>query len=107
MERSGVFTGAYALNTLSGERVPVFVADYVLMTYGTGAIMAVPAHDERDFDFAKRFGLPIKVVVAPPGWSGGELGEAHTGDGTLVNSGEFDGLESAAAKDAIVAKLQR
>ncbi len=107
MERSGVFTGAYALNTLSGERVPVFVADYVLMTYGTGAIMAVPAHDERDFHFAKRYGLAIRGVVAPPGWSGGELSEAYTDDGTLVNSGEFDGGESNAAKDAIIAKLER
>jgi leucyl-tRNA synthetase len=107
MERSGVFTGAHAVNTLSGERVPVFVADYVLMTYGTGAIMAVPAHDERDFDFAKRYGLPIKVVVAPPGWPGGDLSEAYTEAGTLVNSGEFDGMESGAAKKAIVAKLER
>jgi leucyl-tRNA synthetase len=107
MERSGVFTGAYAVNSLSDERVPVFVADYVLMTYGTGAIMAVPAHDERDFDFAKRYGLPIKVVVAPPGWPGGELSEAYTGEGTLVNSGEFDGMESSAAKEAIIAKLKR
>jgi leucyl-tRNA synthetase len=107
MERSGVFTGAYAVNTLSGERVPVFVADYVLMTYGTGAIMAVPAHDERDFEFAKRYGLPIKVVVAPPGRPGGELSEAYTEAGTLVNSGEFDGMESGAANEAIVAKLER
>jgi leucyl-tRNA synthetase len=107
MERSGVFTGAYALNTLSGERVPVFVADYVLMTYGTGAIMAVPGHDERDFDFATRYGLPIKVVVAPPGWAGGDLSAAHTGDGTLVSSGEFDGLQSAAATEAIIARLER
>jgi len=107
MERSGVFTGAYALNTLSGERLPVFVADYVLMTYGTGAIMAVPAHDERDFDFAKRYGLPIKVVVAPAGWSGAELSEAYTEAGALVNSGEFNGMESAAASDAIVARLER
>ena len=75
-EHSGVFTGAYATNPLNGEPVPVWVADYVLMTYGTGAIMAVPAHDERDFDFAKRYGLPIKVVVAPDGWSGGELDKA-------------------------------
>jgi leucyl-tRNA synthetase len=106
-ERSGVFTGAYVVNQLSGERVPVYVADYVLMTYGTGAIMAVPAHDERDFDFAKRYGLSIQVVVAPPGWSGGELTGAYTGEGTLINSGEFDGMESSAARDAIIAKLER
>jgi leucyl-tRNA synthetase len=107
MERSGVFTGAYATNTLSGERVPVWVADYVLITYGTGAIMAVPAHDERDFDFAKRYGLPIKVVVAPDGWSGGELDEAYTDQGTLVNSGEFNGLASDEAKQKIIEKLER
>jgi leucyl-tRNA synthetase len=107
MERTGVFTGAYATNELSGERVPIWVADYVLITYGTGAIMAVPAHDERDFDFARKYGLPVKVVISPPGWAGGELGEAYLGEGTVVNSGEFDGMASRAAADAIVAKLER
>ena len=107
MERSGVFTGAYATNPLSGERVPVWVADYVLMTVGAGAIMAVPAHDTRDFDFAQRFDLPIKVVVSPPGWSGDDLSEAYTEHGALVNSGEFDGMESEAAGDAIIEKLER
>ena len=106
MERSGVFTGAYARNPLSGERVPIWVADYVLMTVGAGAIMAVPAHDTRDFEFAKRFDLPIKLVVAPPNWSGGELAEAYTGAGALVGSGEFDGMESAAASEAIIARLE-
>ena len=107
MERSGVFTGAYATNPLSGERVPVWVADYVLMTVGAGAIMAVPAHDTRDFDFAQRFDLPIKVVVSPPGWSGDDLSEAYIEHGALVNSGEFDGMESDAAGDAIIEKLER
>ena len=107
MERSGVFTGAYATNPLSGERVPVWVADYVLMTVGAGAIMAVPAHDTRDFDFAQRFDLPVKVVVSPPGWSGDDLSEAYTEHGALVNSGEFDGMESEAAGDAIIEKLER
>ncbi|OGO52048.1 MAG: leucine--tRNA ligase [Chloroflexi bacterium RBG_16_68_14] len=107
MERTGVFTGAYAVNPLNGDRVPVWVADYVLITYGTGAIMAVPAHDERDFDFARQYDLPIKVVVAPPGWSGGELSGAYTGAGVLVNSDEFDGIESKAAAEAIIAKLER
>ena len=107
MERSGVFTGAYATNPLSGDRVPVWIGDYVLSTVGAGAIMAVPAHDERDFDFARKYKLPIKPVVAPPDWSGSELSEAYTGQGTLVSSGEFDGMESAAASDAIIAKLER
>ncbi|MBI4570488.1 MAG: leucine--tRNA ligase, partial [Chloroflexi bacterium] len=107
MERTGVFTGAYAVNPLSGERVPIWVADYVLITYGTGAIMAVPAHDERDFDFARRYDLPVQVVVAPPGWAGGEPADAYLGHGTLVHSGEFDGMASDAAAGAIIAKLER
>ncbi len=107
MEHSGVFTGAYATNPLNGEPVPIWVADYVLITYGTGAIMAVPAHDERDFDFAKRYGLPIKVVVAPDGWSGGALDAANTDPGVLVNSGEFDGMPSNEARRAIIEKLER
>lgn len=106
MERSGVFTGAYATNPLNGEHVPIWVADYVLITYGTGAIMAVPAHDERDFDFAQRYDLPIKIVVAPDAWSGSELGEAYTEPGTLVNSGEFNGMPSNEAKQAIIEKLE-
>jgi len=93
-ERTGVFTGAYAINPMNGEKVPVYVADYVLLTYGTGAIMAVPAHDSRDFDFAKRYGLPIPVVIAPPGWDGQPLEEAYLDEGTMVNSGQFNGLPS-------------
>ncbi len=96
-ERIGVFTGAYAVNPMNGDKVPIFIADYVLLTYGTGAIMAVPAHDTRDFDFAKRYGLPIKVVIAPPGADSHgalELTEAYTEAGTMVNSGQFDGLPS-------------
>ena len=106
MERSGVFTGAYATNPLNQQRVPIWVGDYVLSTVGTGAIMAVPAHDTRDFAFAKRFHLPITVVVAPPNWDGEELAEAYTEPGTLVNSGEFDGMENAAASQAIIEKLE-
>ena len=90
-EKTGVFTGGYAINPVNGERVPIWVADYVLMTYGTGAIMAVPAHDQRDFEFAKKYGLPIRVVIAPPGWEGEDLEEAYTGEGIMVNSGPFDG----------------
>ena len=100
-EKTGVFTGAYCVNRLSGERLPILVADYVLLTYGTGVVMGVPAHDQRDFEFATKFGLPIKVVVAPPGWSGEELAEAYVQEGTQVNSGPFDGLPSATGKDRI------
>ena len=100
-EKSGVFIGAYAINKLNGERVPIWIADYVLMSYGTGAVMAVPAHDTRDFEFAKIFGLPIKVVIAPDGWRGEELEEAYIELGTMVNSGQFDGLPSEQGKEAI------
>ena len=94
-EKTGVDTGAFATNPLSGERVPIWVADYVLMGYGTGAIMAVPAHDQRDFEFAKRFGLPIREVIAPTGGaSSGHLEEAFTGRGVMVDSGPFTGLDS-------------
>jgi leucyl-tRNA synthetase len=91
-EKTGVFTGAYVINPLNGERVPLFVADYVLHGYGTGIVMGVPGHDQRDFEFAHKYGLPIKVVIAPPGWSGEPLPAAYTGPGHMVNSGEFDGL---------------
>ncbi|AUD13556.1 MULTISPECIES: leucine--tRNA ligase [unclassified Planococcus (in: firmicutes)] len=87
-DKTGVFTGAYAINPASGEKMPIWIADYVLATYGTGAIMAVPAHDERDYEFAKQFDLPIVEVV-----SGGNIDEeAYAGDGELVNSGFLDGL---------------
>ena len=104
-EKSGVFTGAYAVNPATGEPVPVWTADYVLMEYGTGAIMAVPGHDERDFEFAKAFGLPIPRVVAGPGESASTpLKAAFTENenGTLVNSDRFSGMPVAQAKRAIV-----
>jgi leucyl-tRNA synthetase len=99
-DKTGVFTGAYAKNPVTNEAMPIWVADYVLATYGTGAIMAVPAHDERDHAFAKAMGLPIKQVVAPVS---GELATAidvaaFVDDGVAVHSGEFDGLNTAAAK---------
>ncbi|OGO11485.1 MAG: leucine--tRNA ligase [Chloroflexi bacterium RBG_13_68_17] len=90
-DKTGVFIGAYAVNPVNRARIPVWIADYVLMTYGTGAIMAVPAHDERDFAFARKYDLPIPVVIAPPEWDGGPLETAYTGDGRMVNSGPFDG----------------
>ncbi|MBE6185502.1 leucine--tRNA ligase [Heyndrickxia ginsengihumi] len=92
-EKTGVFTGAYAINPVNGEKMPIWIADYVLMSYGTGAIMAVPAHDERDFEFAKKFQLPIKEVVA----GGNVEEEAFTGDGVHVNSGFLDGLDKSTA----------
>jgi leucyl-tRNA synthetase len=93
-ERDGVFTGAYATNPMNGEAVPIYIADYVLLSYGTGAIMGVPGHDLRDFDFARKYDLPIPVVIAPPGWDGQPLHEAYLDEGTMVNSGPFDGLSS-------------
>src|SRR5205814_4038820 len=89
-EKTGVATGAFAINPVNGEQVPIWIADYVLITYGTGAIMAVPAHDERDFAFALKFGLRIREVIAPPSGPQGRLSEAYVGVGTMVNSGEFD-----------------
>ncbi|MDM7491092.1 leucine--tRNA ligase [Rhodococcus sp. CSLK01-03] len=101
-EKTGVFLGAYAVNPVNGQALPVFIADYVLTGYGTGAIMAVPGHDQRDWEFATEFGLPVVEVIA-----GGDISqEAYTGDGTLVNSGELNGLSVADAKKAIIATLE-
>ncbi|WP_414656426.1 leucine--tRNA ligase [Deinococcus sp. VB343] len=108
-EKTGVWTGSYATHPITGEKLPIWVADYVLVTYGTGSIMAVPAHDERDFAFAKKFGLPIKEVIRPEGSEGmGENPEApYSGEGVLVNSGEFDGMPGGKASiAAIIAKLE-
>ena len=101
IEKEGVLIGGYAINPMNGERMPIYVADYVLMTYGTGAIMGVPAHDVRDFAFAKRYGLAIPVVIAPPGWDGKELKEAYLEEGTMVNSGPFNGLPSSEGMERI------
>jgi leucyl-tRNA synthetase len=101
-KKTGVFTGAFAINPVNQQQIPIYVADYVLITYGTGAIMAVPGHDERDWEFAKKFNLPIIEVV-----SGGDVHkEAYTGDGKLVNSSFLDGLDVAAAKTKIFAWLE-
>ncbi len=97
-EKTGVFTGRYAVNPVTGGDIPIYVADYVLMDYGTGAIMAVPGHDERDFEFAKKYGLRIVEVIDSPAEfkdEDGQLTQAYTGDGTLVHSGQFDGLPKA------------
>lgn len=93
-ERTGVFTGSYAINPFNGERIPIYVADYVLMGYGSGAIMAVPGHDERDFEFAKRHGLEIRQVIECTGWTAEEWRDEYTADGPMVNSGEFSGLSN-------------
>lgn len=103
--RTGVFIGVYAVHPLTGEDVPIYTADYVLGTYGTGAIMAVPAHDERDFDFATRYGIDIRVVIAPPDWDGLPLESAFTGVGPMVNSGDLDGLSATEGKAAVNARL--
>lgn len=105
-EKTGVFTGSYAINPLSGEEIPIWVADYVLVGYGEGAIMAVPAHDERDYAFAQKFNLHIKKVVETPE-NLPDQNNCYAGEGELVNSGEFNGLNSADAREQIIAKLTK
>jgi leucyl-tRNA synthetase len=96
-EKTGVFLGRYAINPVNGERIPVWAADYVLPDYGTGAIMAVPAHDQRDLDFARKFGLPVRIVVDTGGPDPAQTGVATPGEGDLVNSGPLDGLPKSEA----------
>ncbi|MDK2815765.1 MAG: leucyl-tRNA synthetase [Moorella sp. (in: firmicutes)] len=93
-EKEGVFTGAYAINPVNNERVPIWIANYVLMEYGTGAVMGVPAHDQRDFEFARKYNLPVKVVIQPQGQEidGATMTAAYVEDGIMVNSGPFSGL---------------
>ncbi len=105
LDKAGVFTGGYALNPFTGERLPIYAANFVLMEYGTGAVMAVPAHDQRDYEFATKYGLPVKQIIrpltdAPP------ADAAYEGPGVLVASGEFTGLESEAAKAAIIGQAE-
>jgi len=102
-EKEGVFTGAYAVNPLNGEKVPVWVGNFVLMEYGTGAIMSVPAHDQRDFEFAKKYGLLIRVVIqnVEKSLAAGEMKQAYVEDGILANSGKFDGLPNGEAQEKI------
>src|SRR5262245_21249637 len=102
-EKTGVPIGADAINPYTGQRVPIWIADYVLATYGSGAVMGVPAHDQRDFEFATRSGIPIEVVIASEAWFGAPLREAYTEAGTMVNSGPFDGLPSEEGKKKVVA----
>ncbi len=104
-EKTGVFTGAYAVNPVNNEQIPIWISDYVLLSYGTGIIMAVPAHDDRDFEFAQKFELPIIEVIhssEAQRLDDGSLSEAWTGEGTMINSGRFDGMQSEQCKKDIV-----
>jgi leucyl-tRNA synthetase len=109
-EKTGVFTGGYAINPVNGERVPIWIADYVLMTYGTGAIMAVPAHDQRDFEFARKFGLPIVVVIQPPDIEPiqeSQLTESVPASGVMVHSGVMTGTPAGRAFNATIEYLEK
>jgi leucyl-tRNA synthetase len=96
VEKKGIFTGRYVINPMNNKKIPLWVANYVLMEYGTGAIMAVPAHDQRDFEFAKKYGLPVEVVI-----KGGDGEAAYEGDGVMVNSAQFNGMSNRQAMDKI------
>ncbi|MFA7229121.1 MAG: leucine--tRNA ligase, partial [Melioribacteraceae bacterium] len=107
-EKTGVPTGAYAVNPVNGERIPVWIADYALATYGTGCVMAVPGHDERDYEFAKKFNLPIrKVILKPDTNPDDELTEAFTEIGMMINSGKYDGIQSDAGIGKITEDLEQ
>lgn len=108
-EKRGIFTGRYCINPFNGAKVPIYVANFVLMEYGTGAVMAVPAHDERDFEFAKKYNLPILPVVIPPGTNltGTAMEQASTVPGTLVASGNFTGMDSLEAQAAIISHAEK
>ncbi|NGZ28994.1 MAG: leucine--tRNA ligase, partial [Magnetococcales bacterium] len=103
MEKKGYFTGLHAIHPLNGLKVPIFIANFVLMNYGSGAVMAVPAHDQRDFEFAKKYDLPIRVVIQPAGQTldPATMSEAYVGAGILVHSGQFDGLDNHTAKSKV------
>lgn len=107
MEKDGVFTGAYAIHPYTGEDIPIYIADYVLMSYGTGSIMAVPGHDQRDFDFARRYNIPIPVVISPPQGLPDTLDEAWSGPGKLINSGPWSGLDNLEAIHQITIDLEK
>jgi leucyl-tRNA synthetase len=108
MEKEGVFLGAYCINPLTKTRMPLYTANFVLMEYGTGAVMAVPTHDQRDFEFAKKYAIPMIVVIQPPGKTldPATMTEAYTEDGVLVNSGPFNGMSNREAMDAIADYLE-
>ena len=108
-EKEGVFIGSYCLNPLNGHRIPVFTANFALMEYGTGAVMSVPAHDQRDFDFARKYGLDIVVVVKPEDsdLDGETMTEAYPGEGIMSNSGQFDGMDNREALEEIASYLEK
>ena len=106
-EKTGVFTGTYAINRLNNEKVPILIADYVLTTYGTGAVMGVPAHDTRDFAFAQKYGLPIRTVIAPLDWDGSPPKEAYVYDGFMTDSGPYDGMTNKEGVQAIIADVTK
>ena len=107
-EKTGVFTGSYAINPLNGAKVPIWLSDYVLADYGTGAIMCVPAHDDRDFEFAKKFNIPIIQVIAKDGKEIENMTEAYTeASGTMINSGEWNGMESSVLKKEAPAMIEK
>jgi len=111
LDKEGVFTGSYATNPFTKKKVPIYAGNFVVADYGSGMVMAVPAHDKRDFDFAEKYGIPIKVVVEPKDYEiyerNGQIPEAYTGDGTLVNSGDFDGIENRNAIGKIISYLEK
>ncbi len=108
-EKEGVFTGAWCINPANNKKIPIYTANFALMEYGTGAVMSVPAHDQRDFDFAKKYGLEIKVVIQPEGeqFNSETMTEAYTGEGLLVNSEDFTGMENLKAMKSITAWLEK
>ena len=108
LRKEGVFTGRYVINPLNGDKVPLYLGNYVLAEYGTGTVMAVPAHDERDFKFAKKYGLPIKVVIQPEGQEldANNMEDAFIDIGYLVNSDKFNGIRSDEAIDKIIEYIE-
>ena len=106
-DKTGVFIGSYARNRLNGEQVPIYIADYVLTTYGTGAVMGVPAHDSRDLAFARKYRLPIRTVIAPIEWDGSEPKDAYLGEGFMTNSGAYDGMTEQEGMKAVSDDVER
>jgi leucyl-tRNA synthetase len=107
VEKIGCFTGRYVINPLNGEKVPVWIANYVLVEYGTGAIMAVPAHDQRDFEFASKYKIPVREVISPDGKSHSAVAVVYTGEGIMINSGRFSGIGSKEGRKEIISYLEK